>query len=292
MTFCPTPATKYVVLFGNPLAHSLSARLHNAVFRAWEWDCLYYPLESDGAEALGRILSVLPLFHIVGANVTMPYKETVIPFLDRLDTGAAECGAVNTIVVTASGLVGHNTDGTGFLRSFKETFGESPEGKRLLVAGAGGAAKSLVFALLREGVERVVVYNNNEARAKGLVERVEAFHPGKCVWHPLEGKPVPAAAVREVDILLNTTKMGMRGAFEGSSPFDPASLRPGQFVCDAVYNPPETRLLAEAAAAGCRTLGGEGMFLHQAAEAFSLWFGRRPDVDLMRDVFRAHFRTV
>ena len=128
MTFCPTPATKYVVLFGNPLAHSLSARLHNAVFLAWGWDCLYYPLESDDAGVLGRILSVLPLFHIVGANVTMPYKEAVIPFLDRLDAGAAECGAVNTIVVTASGLVGHNTDGTGFLRSFAETFGESPEG--------------------------------------------------------------------------------------------------------------------------------------------------------------------
>lgn len=287
MTFCPTPNTRYVVLLGKPLAHSLSSRLHNAVFRARGWDCLYYPLETGGTEDLGRILPVLPLFRVMGANVTMPYKETVLPFLDRLDPSAAECGAVNTIVVTASGLTGYNTDGTGFLRSFAETFGESPEGKRLLVAGAGGAAKSLVFALLRAGVERVVVYNNSEARARGLVERVEAFHPGKCVWHPLNDGPIPAEAVREADILLNTTKMGMRGPLEESSPFAPDAFRRDQLVCDAVYNPPVTKLLADAAAAGCRTLGGEGMFLHQAAEAFFLWFGVHTDVDLMRGAFRA-----
>lgn len=287
--FCPDVGTRYIVIFGNPLKHTLSPLLHNTVFDSKKMNNLYFPLEIQSFEDLSHAIESMGVFNIIGANVTMPYKEKVIELLDGLDESAAQCGAVNTIVTTEKGLVGYNTDGIGFLNSFIEEFNTSPQGKIVLIVGAGGAAKAVTFAFLNAGVPRVIIYNNSKSRAMYLVERVEKFFPGKCEWRPLNNKPVPSEGINEADIIVNATKVGMKGETEGQSLILPEFLRPGQFVCDVIYNPPVTKLLADAKSVCCRTLGGEGMLIHQAAVAFKLWFGFDSDVELMRRVFRNHF---
>jgi shikimate dehydrogenase len=219
----------------------------------------------------------------------MPYKEKVIELLDGLDKSAEQCGAVNTVVTTEKGLIGYNTDGMGFLNSFIEEFKVSPEGKTLLLIGAGGAAKAVAFAFLNAGVSKIIVYNNSQSRAMSLVERVEKFFPGKCEWRPLNKKPVPPDGIAEADIIVNATKVGMKGEMEDQSLVLPDSFHPGQLVCDVIYNPPETKLLADAKKAGCKTLSGDGMLVYQAAAAFKLWFGIDSDVELMKRTFKNYF---
>ena len=288
--FYPNADTRYVVIFGNPLKQTLSPLLHNTVFESKKMNNLYYPLEIQSFDDLSKALKTMHVFNVIGANVTMPYKEKVIELLDGLDKSAEQCGAVNTVVTTEKGLIGYNTDGMGFLNSFMEEFNVSPEGKTLLLIGAGGAAKAVVFAFLNAGVSKVIVYNNSQTRAMSLLERVEKFFPGKCEWRPLNNKPVPPEGIAEADIIINATKVGMKGEAEGQSLVLPDSFRPGQFVCDVVYNPPETKLLADAKKAGCKILSGDGMLVYQAAAAFKLWFGKGSDVKLMKGALESYFK--
>ena len=251
--------------------------MHNAAFRYLEFNVTYEALEVPPA-ALQEAVSSLRAERVLGANVTVPHKQAVVPFLDALSDAAEAIGAVNTIVNNNGRLVGHNTDAAGFLRALIEAdFG--PRDKRVVVLGAGGAARAVVYALLTAGVAEVGVYNRTPDKAEALVNAfsnlgtVNVIEPGDL-----------DARVRGADGLVNTTSVGMaRGGHDPDTSPLPGALVPYRgFVCDIVYRPPKTRLLRDAEATGLRAQNGLPMLVYQGAEALELWTGRDAPVEVMR----------
>ena len=255
--------------------------MHNAAFEHLGLNITYEAHDVPPA-ALAERVSSLRKENILGANVTVPHKQAVVPLLDALSDAAAAIGAVNTVIkdsVKDDGrLVGHNTDAAGFLRALQEANFE-PRGKRVVVLGAGGAARAVVYALLTAGVAELSVYNRTPERAQALAD---AFaHLG--VVGVLEPDNLDAR-VRGADALINTTSVGMaRGGHDPDTSPLPGALLPYRgFVCDIVYRPSKTRLLRDAEAVGLRTQNGLPMLIYQGAEAFRLWTGRDAPVEVMR----------
>lgn len=269
--------TRLAAVIGDPVRHSRSPRLANAAFAAAGLDWLMVALtvpEGDGAAAVdaARVLG------LGGLMVTMPHKAAVIPALDDLTPAARALGAVNSIAWEGDRLVGDNTDGPGLVDSLRADQGLDPAGLRCVVAGAGGAARSVVWALADAGAASVVVVNRTVERAE-----VAAALAGPA------GRVGTALDVAEVDLVVNATSVGMGAAPDalGPLPFPGEALRPGQVVVDLVYQPLETPLLRAAAAAGAQPVDGLGMLVHQAARSIRRWTGVAPDVAAMADAVRS-----
>lgn len=263
----PTPDQErggLFAIFGNPLGQSLSPLMHNAAFAEMGLTAQYGVCQTgDAAEAVWRIREM----GLRGASVTLPFKETIMPFLDEVDRSAREIGAVNTIVHRDGWLRGYNTDGPGLVRDLEEWFGI--RGKTFVVLGAGGAARAALFSLLQAGGTPVVV-NRTPERAEALAGRFG------CRW-------VPTAEIGrlQADCLINTTPVGMFPETD-RTPLPKQELARFSHVMDMIYNPVKTRLLREAEAAGCAVRSGVGMFVHQGAEQFRLWTGMEPPRERMR----------
>jgi shikimate dehydrogenase len=269
-----------VGIIGYPLGHSASPVFQQAAF-----DRLGLPFTYDRwptpPDALSGRTASLRAQGIAGANVTVPHKEAVLPLLDEVEPQARRIGAVNTIVNRSGRLTGYNTDAPGFVRSLKEDAGFDPTRKLVLLLGAGGAARAVVFGLGEAGAAAVLIANRTADRAEALaasarsagVQGVEAAPWGQ----------VPAG----VDLIVNSTSLGMRGGpGEQESPLPASAIPKGALVCDLVYNPPETPLLRDARSVGARTLGGLPMLIYQGALAFELWTGRNAPVDVMFEAAR------
>jgi shikimate dehydrogenase len=269
--------TRLVGVIGWPVAHSMSPAMHNAAFAALDLDWCYVALPVE-PERVGEAVRGLPALGFAGANVTVPHKQTVMAYLDRVSPAAQAIGAVNTIAIRAGRLLGDNTDWLGFLVSLREE-GVEPASRRCAVLGAGGAARAVVYALASVGAT-VAVYNRTATRAESLVGDLAASLPGAAL------RTRPLAALGEIgaeaELLVNTTSVGMWPE-TGASPWPAAlPLSPHLTVCDLVYNPPQTLLLAQAQAAGARAIGGLGMLVQQGAAAFEIWTGCRPPAEVMR----------
>ncbi len=274
-----TAKTRLVGLIGYPLEHSVSPAMHNAALEAMGLDWCYLPLPVPPRRLL-EALAGLRALGFVGVNVTLPYKEAVWGHLDFLSEQARRIGAVNTLLIGEQ-IAGYNTDADGFLRLLQENVPEGVAGKRALVLGAGGAARAVVYTLLREGLE-VTVLNRSVARADRLVaDMQETFPAAALTARPWE----KATLLEELDragLLVHATSLGMWPQ-EECSPLPPeAPLRSGQVVVDLVYRPLETRLLRQARAAGAQAVGGLDMLIWQGAVALLLWSGREPPVSVMR----------
>lgn len=253
-------------VIGHPVAHSLSPALHNAAFAAGGLDWTYVAFDVAPGAARGA-LDAMRTLGIGGLSVTMPHKSDVAAAVDELAPAAAALRSVNTVARTDGGrLVGHSTDGDGFV-SWLAASGATVEGSRVVVVGAGAAARSVVDALGRAGATDIAVLNRTPSRAAEAAELAAAGRSGSL------------DDVAGADIVVNATSVGM-GTDE--LPFDPALLRPGQVVADLVYHPLETALLAAARAAGCTPVDGLGMLVHQAVLQQVLWTGVRPDPAIMR----------
>lgn len=260
-----TAATRVVGVIGDPVVHSRSPAMHNAAFAALELDWVYvaFPVgRGDGAAAV-RAVTTLGL---AGINVTMPHKADAAAACDDLAPEAAALAAVNTVVNAGGALVGHSTDGDGFLRALDDE-GVDVTGQRCLVLGAGGAARAITHVLGRAGARVTVAARRPEAAGDAATLAPDAAAIG-----------MDGLAVDGFDVIVNATPLGMHGE---SPPFDPAQLHAGQFVFDTVY-PADTPLLLEARARGLRAAGGLGMLVHQGALSFSLWTGASPPLDVMR----------
>jgi shikimate dehydrogenase len=260
-----TAATRVVGIIGDPVGHSRSPAMHNAAFGALGLDWVYvaFPVARGEAAAAVRAVTTLGL---AGLNVTMPHKADAAEACDDLAPEAAALGAVNTVVNVDATLVGHSTDGDGFLRALDDE-GITPAGRHALVIGAGGAARAITHAL--GGVEAHVTV---AARRPDAARSAAALAP--------DGDAVgfDGIAVEGFDVIVNATPLGMNGE---APPFDVAKLHRGQFVYDTVY-PVETPLLRESRTRGVRAVGGLGMLVHQGALSFSLWTGVAPPLDVMR----------
>lgn len=288
-----TGKTRLVGLLGWPVAHSKSPLIHNAAFAALGLDWLYVPLPAPPAR-LAEAVRGLAALGFAGANVTIPHKEAILPLLDRLDPEAELSGAVNTIVVEGSGLVGYATDGAGFVESLREATGRDPAGMTVLLLGAGGAARGVAAGLARAGAARLLIANRTVPRALALARGLAArLGPASAAAPRVEGLALEPAALAPhlpaVDLVIQATAVGMAGGPDpaGAPPLDLARLRAGVVVADLVYAPAVSPFLAAAAAAGHETLGGLGMLLHQGALAFERWTGRAAPLAAMRAALEA-----
>lgn len=258
-------------VIGRPVAHSKSPRLHRHWLAQHVLAGDYVPLHVE-EEDLEQVLRTLPRMGFVGANVTIPHKVAALRIADQVSDRATLIGAANTLIFRPDGrILADNTDGYGFLANLRAGAPEwEPAAGAAAVLGAGGAARAVVASLLESGVPQILLTNRTRDKADELRA---AFGPRITVVDWVQAGNV----VEEATTVVNTTSLGMTGAPELRVPLD--GLHPGQVVTDLVYNPLETRLLAAARAAGCTTVDGLGMLLHQAVPAFERWFGVRPTVD-------------
>ncbi|MGH9244429.1 MAG: shikimate dehydrogenase [Acidimicrobiales bacterium] len=279
----PTAATRVAGVIGHPVAHSISPAIHNAAFAACGLDWVYVAL--DVAPGHGRdAVDAMRALGLGGLSVTMPHKEDVARALVRLSDDAAALGAVNTIVPGGWELRGENTDGAGFIDSLRLDHGIDPAGWRVVVAGAGGAARAVILALAHAGVAEVAVVNRTVPRA--VQAAALAGDRGRALG---TNAPGVAAAVTAADLVVNATPVGMEGLGLAAPPppVDPAWLRAGQVVADLVYRPVETPLLRAAAEQGAHPVDGLGMLVHQAGHQFRLWTGVESPLEIMAEAARA-----
>jgi len=269
------PPKIYGVL-GYPLAHSLSPAMHNAAFRALRLNARYEKFEVDKRE-LGAFLRGLRKNGISGLNVTIPYKEEVLPFLSLYRSRAVELlGAANTILVSPrGGLKGYNTDCLGFARHIAEL---KLSARKAAVIGAGGAAKAICFVLARKGCQEIAVYDLYRFKAISLVQRFQAEFPS-CRFSFSDS--IDNLRLAQKDLLVNASPVGMKQDDPLLVP--PDLLSPRIFVYDVIYNPAQTKLLQAARASGAPCANGLDMLLYQGVESFNIWIrSRKAPVELMR----------
>lgn len=258
-------------VIGSPVAHSKSPKLHGHWLRTYAIRGHYVPLDVAQSD-LREVLHALPKAGFVGANVTIPHKESVLAIADVVTDRAALIGAANTLIFRKDGRIhADNTDGYGFIANLRQNApGWNPSGGAAAILGAGGAARAVIASLIEVGVPEIRLANRTRARAEAL----RAEFGAKVFVHDWvqAGNMLEDAA-----LVVNTTALGMDGKPEFRVPLD--ALSPKAVVTDLVYTPLKTRLLEEAEAVGCTTVDGLGMLLHQAAPGFERWFGVRPEVD-------------
>ena len=258
-------------VIGHPIGHSRSPKLHGHWLRSYGLPGHYIPMDVASAD-LETVLHTLPSAGFVGANVTVPHKEAAMRIADHVSDRATVIGAANTLVFREDGSIhADNTDGYGFMENLRNGAPDwNAQDGPAVVFGAGGAARAVLQALAEAGVPEILLTNRTRARADHLKEEF-----GKRInvvdW-------VQAGNVIEnAELVVNTTSLGMQGQPELRVPLD--GLQPGAVVTDLVYAPLKTRLLQTAEEAGCTTVDGLGMLLHQAVPGFERWFGVRPEVD-------------
>jgi shikimate dehydrogenase len=263
-------STKVVAILGHPVSHSLSPAMHNSAFSRMGLDYCYIALDVHPSDLRAAIEGARAM-DFAGLNVTVPHKEAVMPMLDKMDPEASFIGAVNTVVNRNGKLIGYNTDGRGFMRSLEE---ESIEvkGRKVLLVGAGGAARAVSW-YLAEGGSDLSIYNRTSEKAGVLVGDLAINFKNVSQSDSLEG-------IGQADIIINSTSLGLKP--EDPLPFDPSGLKPGAAVVDLIYQ--ETPLIRQARQSGHKAINGLGMLLWQGVLASELWTGQEPPHEHMKDI--------
>ena len=282
--------SRYIGLIGYPLKHSISPYFQQAALDYHRLDIRYEAWET-GPARLQDIVNDLRKPQNVGANVTVPYKEAVLPLLDEVDGMASSIGAVNTIVKKTDRLLGFNTDAYGFIEALDKEGHFDPEGKRVVILGAGGVARAVGFALVQRKVASLAItdgiFERAKALAKNLVRYIKGAPPSSkdlepnvtaFQWQSLSS----AKTLDNCDLIVHCTTIGMKhSSQEGQSPLSLEVIPRSVLVYDLVYNPWPTPLLRLAQKAGANILGGLPMLVYQGAASFKLWTGRKAPVDIM-----------
>jgi len=270
--------TNRVVLIGHPVAHSFSGAMQQAAFDALGIDARYELWDRRAIE-LADAIAQLRGEDFLGANITIPHKEHVVPLVDKLTEDAQATGAVNVISRDGTRLIGHNTDVDGFKTALTKLVGRQKMPRQAVVLGAGGAARAVVYALITDGFQRIVVFNRHLHRGEALVRHFSksASHMDlrAMPWH----ESVLEAEISKTKVVINATSIGM---VPGETPIPAELLPPDLLVLDLIYNPSVTQLLKDAAAARDTVLGGELMLLQQGARAFELWTGKPAPIEAMQ----------
>jgi len=277
--------TQFCGVIGNPVEHSLSPAIHNAAFQKLGLNVVYLAFR---VEAIGDAIKGLrTLGSFRGASVTIPHKVTAVPFLDSVESTARHIGAINTIVAADGILTGHNTDATGALRALREG-AVALRGRQVVMLGSGGAARAIGFALGAEsGIDRLTILGVDDHERAALARDLHSK-----TKLTVQDLPLDEARLRkilpDVHVLIHCTPLGMSPRVHETSV--PATLlHAGLTVMDIVYNPRDTQLLKDAKAAGCHTIPGLEMFIHQAAAQFELWTNQAAPIDVMRAVLESRY---
>ncbi|MDI6783092.1 MAG: shikimate dehydrogenase [bacterium] len=270
--------TKLVGLFGYPVKHSFSPIIHNAAFAFLGLDYVYIPFCVPPEKLKIAIDALIPL-GIQGINITIPHKETVIPLLDKISAEAELIGAVNTVNVDEQHrLIGYNTDGIGFISAILSDLNITCAGKQILILGAGGGARAVGIQSALSGAKMIYVMDIDTAKTNKLVADIKRSNPA--VQAEAITTPQLPAVLKEIDILVNATPIGMQP--EDPLLIEPDWLRPALKVFDLIYNPLETKLVQVARQQGCLATNGLNMLIQQGAASFEIWTGIQPPVEIMR----------
>lgn len=276
--------TKLTGFFAKPASHSLSPLMHNLAFSHWGIDTVYLAFEVDQTNLRQAVESIRTL-DMLGVNVSMPNKTAVLAYLDQLSPEAELIGAVNTIVHQEQRLIGYNTDGMGFVRSVNET-GHPIKNQKIVVLGAGGAAKAIVVQMALEGAQEITIYKRLNATFLPLKEYfVKVSEKTGCPirLHDYADESQLALDLSQANLLINATDIGM-GSKKDQLPIADVKLLHSQLaVFDLIYSPSETRLIQEAKKMGIKAYNGLGMLIHQGAIAFELWTHREMPVQNIRE---------
>ncbi|HEY7533858.1 MAG TPA: shikimate dehydrogenase [Nitrospiraceae bacterium] len=277
--------TRFCGVIGNPVEHSLSPAIHNAAFQQLGLNFVYLAFRVD---AIGDALKGLKaLGNFRGASVTIPHKVSAVPFLDDIESTARNIGAINTIVATDGKLTGYNTDATGSLRALEQS-GVALKNETVVVLGSGGAARAIAFALAAKAdIACLNLLGIDDQERATLAADLRTKTALRVMDAPLEEGTLKKA-LANTRVLIHCTPIGMAPK-TGRTCVPMSLLHRDLTVMDIVYNPRDTQLLMDARAAGCRTIAGLEMFLHQAAAQFELWTDKSAPTDLMRKVLDSHF---
>jgi len=276
---------QFIVVIGYPLKHSVSPDFQQAALDYCKLDMRYEAWEVK-ADDLPSAINRLRQPQNLGANITVPYKEAVIGLLDQIDDFAGLVGAVNTVVNRDGRLAGFNTDAVGFLKALREDANFEPVNKKVLILGAGGAARAVSFALLQEKVNTLIIANRSLAKAESLADALAKQVANSKMKTEITAVPLPSANLTKVvvhcQLIVNCTTVGMKhSSGERKSPLASRLIPKDALVYDLVYNPSQTPLLKMAKAAGAKTIGGLHMLVYQGAASFKMCTGREAPLDIM-----------
>ena len=266
---------KLFAVLGNPIGHSMSPVMLNDLFSYYNIDAVYLPFQVEDAD-LHDAVKGLKTLGVGGFNVTVPHKSNIIPFLDGIDELAANIGAVNTVVNENGQLIGYNTDGPGFLKGLNAFLPKIAD-QKVLIIGAGGAARAIYFTLAKESPNVLNIANRTIERAKELIKDCPYSVSSSAISFDEASQ-----SIGEYDLVIQTTLIGMSPKI-GVKPVELINIRKQTFFCDIIYNPLETQFLQEARLHGANIQNGLDMFVYQGALAFEKWTGIFPDVERMRD---------
>lgn len=270
--------TKPFAVIGHPIGHTLSPVMHNASMEALGFDGIYLALDVHPDELMG-VLPAMAKMGFSGVNLTVPHKEIAFRGLERLDESARLLGAANTVQFTDDGMIGHNTDGYGFLMALEEAFGKRAENDAVFVLGCGGAGRAVALMAAREGARSLVLADIDAGRLQRLEDEIRTVAPAVGITQALD-EASRIGLCRECDLVVQASPVGMKR--EDPPLLPSAAFRAGQRVFDLIYMYPETAVLSVAREAGAQIANGLGMLLHQGARAFEIWTGVKPSVPAMR----------
>ena len=282
-----TGHTGLLALIGSPVGHSGSPAMYNYSFEKLGLDYAYVAFDIK-EDQVKEYISAMRLLNMKGGNVTMPDKTEAAKYMDELSPAAQIIGAINTIVNEDGKLVGHITDGEGFVNNLKD-HGIDIKGKKISVAGGGGAATAIQVQCALDGAREITIFNKKDAffeRTLATAEKIKHAVPGIVVnVYDIDDIAKMTEEIKDSDIFANATIVGMKPLDNQSVVKDLSAFRPGLVVADAVYNPIETKMLREAKAAGCTCVGGKGMLLWQGVSAFKLFTGKDMPVEEVKEKF-------
>ncbi len=282
-----TGHTGLLALIGSPVGHSGSPAMYNYSFEKLGLDYAYVAFDIK-EDQVKEYISAMRLLNMKGGNVTMPDKTEAAKYMDELSPAAQIIGAINTIVNEDGKLVGHITDGEGFVNNLKD-HGIDIKGKKISVAGGGGAATAIQVQCALDGAREITIFNKKDAffeRTLATAEKIKHAVPGIVVnVYDIDDIAKMTEEIKDSDIFANATIVGMKPLDDQSVVKDLSAFRPGLVVADAVYNPIETKMLREAKAAGCTCVGGKGMLLWQGVSAFKLFTGKDMPVEEVKEKF-------
>ncbi len=257
-------------VIGNPIRHSFSPKMQTLAFQECSINAVYLPFLIQEFQ-LPQLLNAFAISGVQGFNITLPFKEKIVPYLDLLSDEATMLQSVNTVILTTEGWKGYSTDGDGFVRSLTAA-DVSIKGKKVLLAGAGGAARAIAVSLALAGVSELAIVNRTQKKADNLAELLRTTVPNLCI-----NTILPADL--QMDIVINTTSVGMH---DNGCPLPDSVFNHCRQVVDIIYNPPMTPLLKKAAERSVPYMNGIDMLLYQGVEAFEIWTGQKAPVETMR----------
>ena len=278
--------TRLAAVVANPIKHSISPFIHNSAFEATNTNGVYLAWEVDEAE-LAETVANIRRYQMYGINLSMPYKEQVIPYLDQLSEEACLIGAVNTVVNREGTLIGYNTDGKGFFKSLPSF---KISGKRMVLLGAGGAAKAILAQAILDGVSQISVFVRSSSieKTRPYLKKIQNATGFRVDLFALEDVQDLQDSITQADLLVNATSVGMDGS---SQPIPTSIVLPEKLlVADVIYQPFETPFLKWARKQGNQSINGLGMLLYQAAEAFQLWTGKEMPTDQIWELLKQKYQ--